>query len=292
MTMAAMLATLGQVSSRGLPMIRYGIAVIAGAGLGEWILLVHGGQAGPRDLIDVAGRVVRWSVVGVAVSAILHLWHTEAELVADTQEARIEEAQTRRLAATVRIGILRQQIEPHFLLNTLATIRRLQETEHERGQHLLGRLFHFMSATLSSTIDQPSTLATEIELIRAYLDVCASRMGGRLTVLCDVPPELYAHQFPSLILATLAENAVRHGIFPREGGTIWIFARRLPGMIEVGLADDGVGFTEEAGSGLGLANVAERLRLLYGRGASVRLEANTPRGVRASVLIPGPPAAV
>jgi len=78
----------------------------------------------------------------------------------------------------------------------LATIRRLQETEHEHGQHLLGRLFHFMSATLSSTIDQPSTLATEIDLIRAYLDVCASRMNGHLIVLCDVPAELHTHQFP------------------------------------------------------------------------------------------------
>jgi histidine kinase len=291
-TMAAMLATVGQVSNLGPPLIRYALAVIVGAGLGECVLLGLGNQDGPRDLIDVVGRVVRWSVVGGAVAAILHLWQTESKLTADTNEVRIAEAHTRRLSAAVRIGILRQQIEPHFLLNTLATIRRLHETDHEHGQRLLGRLFHFMSSTLSSTTDGPSTLAAEIDLIRAYLDVCASRMSGRLSVLCEIPDELQAHPFPSLILATLAENAVKHGIFPQEGGTIRIFARRLPEMIEVGLADDGVGFTEEAGSGLGIANIAERLRLLYGAGASVRLEANAPRGVRASVRIPNRPAAV
>jgi LytS/YehU family sensor histidine kinase len=111
-------------------------------------------------------------------------------------------------------------------------------------------------------------------------------MGGRLTVCCEVPAELQSRPFPPLILATLAENAIKHGIFPQGGGTVWITARLLPAKLEVDLADDGVGFTQESGSGLGLANVTERLRLLYGPNAIVRLEANTPRGVRASVRIP------
>jgi Histidine kinase len=284
MTIATMLATFGQMPRLGPPLVRYILAVFAGAALGEWILLTYGT---PEDRSDmVFGRVIQWTVMGGAVAAMLHLWRAEAELTTATQEARIEAARSRRLAATARIGILRQQIEPHFLLNTLATIRRLHETDHQRGQHLLGRLFHYMSATLSGAAETVSTLETEIALVQAYLEVCASRMGGRLTVCCEVPPELQSRPFPPLILATLAENAIKHGIFPQGGGTVWIAARRLPDRLEVELADDGVGFTQEAGSGLGLANIAERLRLLYGPDAMVRLEANAPRGVRASVRIP------
>ena len=287
MTMATMLATLGQMPRLGPPLVRCVLAVAAGAALGEWILLSQGSLENRQDL--VLGRVVQWTVIGCAIAAMLHLWRAESELTTATQEARIEAARSRRLAATVRIGILRQQIEPHFLLNTLATIRRLQEIDHERGRHLLGRLFHYMSATLSGATEAVSTLEREITLVQAYLDVCASRMGGRLTVCCEVPAELLDCTFPPLILATLAENAIKHGIFPQGGGTVWISARRLPDRLEVDLADDGIGFTQDAGSGLGLANIAERLRLLYGPDATVRLETNAPRGVKASVRIPDRP---
>ena len=206
MTMATMLATLGQMSGPA-PLARTVLAIFVGAGLGEWVLLNHGSLEDRPDLVSVLGRVIRWSIVGGAIAATLHLWRAEAELVTAAQEAGIEAARSRRLAATVRIGILRQQIEPHFLLNTLATIRRLHETDYEHGQHLLGRLFQYMSATLSSVSDGPSTLEREIALVRAYLDVCASRMDGRLIVRWEVPAALQARQFPPLILATLAENA-------------------------------------------------------------------------------------
>ena len=284
MTMATMLATIGQTPRLGPPLLRYVLAVAAGAALGEWILLTHGTLENRQAL--VFGRVVQWTVIGCAIAAMLHLWRAEAELTSATQQARIEAARSRRLAATVRIGILQQQIEPHFLLNTLATIRRLHELDHERGRHLLGRLFHYMSATLSDGSEAVPTLEREIQLVQAYLDVCASRMGGRLNVQCDIPAELQGRQFPPLVLATLAENAVKHGIFPQGGGTVWIAAKRVCDRLEVDVADDGVGFTHEAGSGLGLVNVAERLRLLYGPEATVRLAANTPRGVKASVRIP------
>ena len=105
--------------------------------------------------------------------------------------------------------------------------------------------------------------------MQAYLDVCASRMDGRLTVYCEVQAELQNRRFAPVILATLAENAIKHGIFPRRGGTLWIAARLLPDNLEVALTDDGLGFIQEAGSGLGLANIAERLRLLYGSNAMV-----------------------
>jgi LytS/YehU family sensor histidine kinase len=189
--------------------------------------------------------------------------------------------------------MLRRQIEPHFLFNTLATIRRLHETDPERGQQLIGRLFHYMSATLAETPNGRSTLAEEVTLVQAYLEVCASRMSGRLSVLAEVEPGLEAMDFPPLVLATLAENAVKHGVFPQDGGTILISARRVGDMVEAAVIDDGVGLSGaggggSGGSGLGLANIAERLRLLYGPRAELQLRANAPRGVCALVRIPAP----
>jgi hypothetical protein len=262
------------------------LAIVFGAGLGEMILAGLGSQNDRMDPISIVGRVVCWSLVAGAIAVMRHLWRSGAALSAAEEETRIDEAHLRRLAASTRLETLRRQIEPHFLFNTLATIRRLREIDPERGQHLLGRLFDYMSATLADENTRRSSLADEVDLVRAFLDVCASRMSGRLLVTCDVPEALGALPFPPLILATLAENAMKHGIFPLNQGTIAITARRVGDMVEVEMADDGVGFGGEGGNGLGLANITERLRLLHGPAASLRLRGNIPRGVRASVRIP------
>jgi len=262
------------------------LAIVIGAGLGEGILAWLGSADDRMDALSILGRVVCWSLVGGAITVMRHLWRSGAALAAVEEEARIDEAHLRRLAASTRLESLRRQIEPHFLFNTLATIRSLRQSDPDQGQHLLGRLFDYMSATLGGEAARPSTLADEIELVRAYLDVCASRMSGRLVVTCDVPKALLALPFPPLILATLAENAMKHGVFPRNQGVITITAATVGDMVEVAIADDGVGLSGEGGAGLGLANIAERLRLLHGPDAGLHLRANSPRGVRASVRIP------
>jgi hypothetical protein len=214
-------------SGRAWRLALQGLAIIIGAGLGEMILAGLGSQNDRMDPISILGRVVCWSLVAAAIGVMRHLWRSGAALAAAEEETRIDEAHLRRLAASTRLESLRRQIEPHFLFNTLATIRRLREIDPERGQHLLGRLFDYMSATLADHDSRRSTLADEIELVRAFLDVCASRMSGRLLVTCDVPEALGALPFPPLILATLAENAMKHGVFPRNQGTIAITATRV-----------------------------------------------------------------
>src|ERR1700760_2300578 len=114
MTMAAMLATVGQ-TRLGPSLPRYVLAVSGGAALGEWMLLNYGTLEDRPDL--VLGRFVQWTVLGCAIAGVLHFWRAEAALTTAAQQSRIEAAQSRRLAATMRLGILRQQIEPHFLLN-------------------------------------------------------------------------------------------------------------------------------------------------------------------------------
>ena len=241
------------------------LAVIMGAALGEGLLSWLSPQEDRQDLASLAGRIFRWSLVGGAIAIMVELWRSGAELAAAGEEARIAEAQARRLAASSQLEMLRRQIEPHFLFNTLATIRRLHETDPDQGQHVLGRLFHYMSSTLGEAASRRSTLRDEIDLVLAYLDVCASRMTGRLLVHTEVEEGLRGLDFPPLILATLAENAIKHGVFPNTRGTVTISG---------------------GGGGLGLANIVERLRLLYGPTARFELKANVPRGVRAVVRIP------
>jgi hypothetical protein len=264
----------------------YVLAVVAGAVMGEALLSWLTPAEDRQDVASWLGRVSRWSVVGGAIACMVHFWRAGSELAAAAEEDRIHEAQARRNAASSQLEMLRRQIEPHFLFNTLATIRRLHETDPEDGQRVLGRLFHYMSATLSEAPAQRSTLADEISLVGAYLDVCASRMSGRLTVLTEIEPGLERLDFPPLVLATLAENAIKHGVFPQNGGTISITARTVGDMVEVALLDDGVGLSGEGGGGLGLVNIMERLRLLYGPRATLQLRQNTPRGVCAVVRIP------
>jgi LytS/YehU family sensor histidine kinase len=111
-------------------------------------------------------------------------------------------------------------------------------------------------------------------------------MSGRLTVLTEVEPGLESLDFPPMVLATLAENAIKHGVFPQNGGRIVIAAQTVGDMVEVSLLDDGVGLSGDGGGGLGLANIVERLRLLYGPRATLQLRQNSPRGVCALVRIP------
>ena len=265
----------------------YFLAVLAGATVGETILAQVDPGGERADALSLAGRVLRWTLVGGVLAVLLSLWRSGAELAAASERTRREVADARRLAASSDLERLRRHIEPHFLFNTLATIRRLQETDPAKGRHVLDRLFQFMSATIGESANARSTLAREIELVCAYLDVCASRMTGRLRVEVQVEDGLRNMDFPPLILATVAENAVKHGLFSRNGGLIQITARRAGGEVEVVLADDGVGLSDEGGGGgIGLANIAERLRLLYGPDAEFTLQPNAPHGVRAVMRLP------
>ena len=133
----------------------------------------------------------------------------------------------------------------------------------------------------------PTTLRQDVELARAYLGVLQVRMGARLDVRFDVPDPVGALPFPALALATLTENAIKHGLNPvPEGGAIEIIARVADGRLTVRVADTGAGWRGESGTGGGLAHLRARLAALYGNAASLVLEANVPRGIRATITVP------
>jgi len=135
--------------------------------------------------------------------------------------------------------------------------------------------------------ENETTLAEEIDLVSAYLGLQKIRMGARLEISIDAPASLLAARVPPMMLATLVENAIKHGIAPlAEGGSILVKARASGGELVLSVADNGRGLTAASGPGVGLANIRARLAALYGERAALALEANTPRGVVAIIRLP------
>lgn len=196
----------------------------------------------------------------------------------DTLEAQRCEAQ---------LAALNAQIEPHFLFNTLANVRRLYETSPARGREMLASLIDYLRAALPMMRHQGSTLGRELELARAFLSILQMRMGPRLAFEIQADEALHKASLPPLVLPTLVENAVKHGLAPLpEGGTIRIGAEARDDILRLWVEDDGAGFSGSGGSGVGLANTRARLAALYGERAGLQLSMRKPRGVRAEVHLP------
>jgi hypothetical protein len=270
----------------GARTVALAFAILIGATFGELALLAAGAAGVRHDAVSILGNIGRWSVVASSVAAMWYLWRNSAETSAAAQAAELRNVQLERQATQARLDALRSQIEPHFLFNTLATLRRLQQVEPAQGAQMLA---HFVAYLRSAQPAQQgdSTLGQEIDLARAYLGVVAQRMNGRLQVSFDVADELRSQPFPPLTIATLVENAVKHGIGPAaDGGAIWVTVRRVGSLLEAVVADNGVGFCGKSGNGIGLANIRARLRTLYGDAGVLMLQGNLPNGVRASMRLP------
>lgn len=209
--------------------------------------------------------------------------------------ARARETATEKELTVARLSLLHAQVEPHFLYNTLASAQVLTRSDPARADRMLGHLITYLRHSLPRTEDVPSTLGEELERARAYLEILKIRMGDRLATQIQVPDNLVSVAMPPMMLQTLVENAIKHGLEPVPGGgTLWILAREDGGKVAVTVADDGRGFSEDGGgTGIGLKNVRERLRLAYGDAAAFSIVANFPRGVAATITLPasGPVAA-
>jgi hypothetical protein len=204
------------------------------------------------------------------------------------EQAIVAQTATEKELTVAKLNLLHAQVEPHFLYNTLASAQVLTRTDPARADEMLGNLIQYLRHSLPRTEDAPSTIGEELERARAYLDILKIRMGPRLQLQVDVPDALRGVLFPTMMLQTLVENAIKHGLEPKPGGgTVWILARQVDNAVAVTVADDGRGFTAEGGgTGVGLRNVRERLRLAYGSAASFSIVANFPSGVAATITVP------
>jgi hypothetical protein len=178
-------------------------------------------------------------------------------------------------------------VEPHFLYNTLASVQALTEVDPARANAMTGHLIQYLRNALPKMRESVSTVSQEIELVRAYLNILQMRMGERLAFEIDVPLHLANAPFPPLMLPSLVENAIKHGLEPqREGGKVTIRAEEKDGALRLIVADTGRGFAEQLGAGVGLENIRERLAGLYGDKAKLTLESNPPQGVVATIEVP------
>lgn len=202
-------------------------------------------------------------------------------------ETRARGLELERQLAEAELRTLQSQVEPHFLFNTLAHLRRLYQTDFPAGQAMLGHLGRYLRAARSALGEAGIPLARDLELAVAYLNIQKVRMGARLAFAVDVADELMPCLLPPLTLTTLVENAIKHGLSAlAEGGTVRIEARVNDGVAVIDVIDDGVGFQSSIGTGVGLANVRARLGFLHGGDAGLSLLTNDPRGVTARIVVP------
>ena len=210
-----------------------------------------------------------------------------AEQRRDERES-VARTEAEKELSVARLNLLHAQVEPHFLYNTLANAQVLTRTDPERAERMLGHLIHYLRSSLPGIDQSLSTLGQELERVQAYLEILRIRMGERLAVQIDVPEALHDVALPSMALQTLVENAIKHGLEPKPGGgTIWLLAREADGQVNVTVADDGQGFGGgSSGTGIGLKNLRERLRLTCGTEAGFALVSNFPSGMAATLTLP------
>ena len=212
----------------------------------------------------------------------------KAELAATEATAKADVATLERRLLEAQMATLQAQIEPHFLFNTLALIGQLIETDPPQAAKIHMNLIEYLRATLPQMrASGGGTLGRQVQLSRSYLAIMQARMKERLAVNFDIPANLEHAPFPPMMLQTLIENAIKHGLEPKiEGGRIDISARLDGGVMQVNVRDNGAGFNMHADEGVGLANIRERLRLLYDNRAELVIEAPLDGGAIAAIRVP------
>ena len=210
----------------------------------------------------------------------------EAEL-----QAQVEHYKHQRNEVEGQLSVLASQVEPHFLFNTLSGVRAAMLSDPARGIVMIDHLIDYLRSTIPQLrADRACTfvaLGSQCDSVQAYLGIIQARMP-RLHVSVECPPELRSAAIPPLMLISLVENAVKHGIEPKKGpARIRVTAARNDaGVLELTVADDGVGFAAAHGSGIGLSNIRERLKHLYDDAAALSLRAGDAGGVVASIVLP------
>lgn len=234
-------------------------------------LLVYGALGGGLALRAYFGELQRWQ---------------------DNRQAdALAALELRKQQSELRLGVLQAQVEPHFLFNTLASVRALVRQEPAQAEATLDALVDYLRATIPKLRDADNTLDStfgqQLDLCASYLELMRLRTAGRLNYRIEVDDALRVLPFPPMLLISLVENAVKHGIEPKPGtGTVTIAAQRRERELHVSVIDDGLGLRLGVGGGLGLANVRAQLDTRYGARAGFRLTGEPARGARAELRLP------
>ncbi|MDR7270363.1 signal transduction histidine kinase [Pelomonas saccharophila] len=249
------------------------------------VTIVHAGDS----LVDLA---ILWILASAVIKA-MYKGRIQAEVKAAQAAENAESEALKRQVIEARMAAMQAQVEPHFLFNTLASIDHLIEVDPPRASQMQKNLIALLRASMPTMREANATgsrdLGRELAVIRPYLEILKVRMEERLQTEIDVPEGLLSAEFPPMMIQGLVENAIKHGLEPKaEGGSLKVKAEIVHGKLAVTVADTGLGFGRAAtsGTGVGLANIRERLQLLHGSKASVTVTENQPSGTVVTITVP------
>jgi signal transduction histidine kinase len=226
--------------------------------------------------------LIYWGVVGIKSAYSYYQKYRERELVTSQLEARLAQS---------RLQVLKMQLHPHFLFNTLNAISELTHRDAEAADRMLTDLSDLLRMSFENLELQEVPLKQELEFLEKYLEIEQMRFHDRLEVKMDIEPDTLDASVPNMILQPLVENAIKHGIAPRsEPGRIDISSVRSNGHLDISVSDNGIGVpfgdVDAVSEGVGLSNTRRRLKHLYGDLHSFVLESPSPHGLRVNLRIP------
>lgn len=258
-------------------------------------------EATPRKRVrvvrvgDFLPQLALLLILASAIIKITYKGRMQAEVKAAQATETAEAEALKRQVVEARMAAMQAQVEPHFLFNTLASIDHLIETDPPRASIMQKNLIALLRASMPTLREANATtngvrdLGRELAMVRPYLEILKVRMEERLATDIQVPEGLLSAEFPPMMIQSLVENAIKHGLEPKpEGGRLAIKAEIVHGKLCVTVADTGLGFGKAAtnGTGVGLANIRERLQLLYGNKASLVVSENQPTGTVVGICVP------
>lgn len=264
-------------------------AVTVGVALGYGLALGPSsiGMRWRADPFVLFAQPVQFVAIGLLGIALFLIDERHAAIRRQLLEEQRRQAEIARAAAEAQLSLLRSQVEPHFLFNTLAHLRRLYATEPSAAPVMMQELVRYLGDARRALQRHAIPLAEDARLAHAYLNLQKVRMGGRLSFAFELTAEARLVRVPPMALTTLVENAIEHGLAPLPaGGAVHVRAAIDGGSVRIEVADTGRGLTGQLGTGVGLANLRARLGWLYGPAASLQLGPNVPRGVRAAIVLP------
>ncbi len=233
------------------------------------------------------------TLVSMAIAFIASYVFMSYYILTDTREKLRQEEmrslQNEKAMIETQLRLLQSQIEPHFLFNTLSHVVSLMSVDTPRAEEMLRALTQFLRATLKRSRDESSHLSDEVKLLEDYLSILKIRMGDRLEYGIDVQVDADRIKLPALLIQPLVENAIVHGLDPKEaGGKVQVtFSRdEMDLVVTVSDTGDGLGDEPAVGQGIGIGNVKERLSILYGPEVSFELTDSVPHGLTVTIRIP------
>jgi signal transduction histidine kinase len=270
-------------------MLWAGLTAVAGIGLGHLVFFVAGKMSpivSPSLLLRFFPEFIVAVIIGVSYwrLVIVRLWYERLA----TAELKRQAAEQGQALAQTQLHMLQAQIEPHFLFNTLASVQHLVRKDPEQADFLLTQLISYLRQAIPDVRGAASTLGREFSSIETYLDIVRIRMGGRLSVTVQCDSALAEVTFPTLVIHTLVENAIRHGVELKPGPvSVAVLARQTDGGIEISVTDSGVGLgaVQNGSGGVGLRNIRERLALAYDGRARLDVADAPGGGVCATINI-------